>query len=48
MLSITTSRDKALEASRWVERAYRDCGVEAVAKVANIAPGVEVEVRGDG
>jgi homoserine kinase len=48
MLSITTSRDKALEVSLWVERAYRDCGVEAVVKVANIAPGVEVEVGGDG
>ncbi|MCC6044002.1 MAG: homoserine kinase [Desulfurococcaceae archaeon] len=48
MLSITTSKDKALEVASWVERAYRDCGVDAVVKVADVAPGVEVEVGGDG
>lgn len=48
MLSITTSKDKALEVASWVERAYRDCGVDAVIKVADVAPGVEVEVGGDG
>jgi homoserine kinase len=48
MLSITTSKDKALEVASWVERAYRDCGVDAVVKVADVAPGVEVEVGGNG
>ncbi len=48
MLSIAPSRDRALEVASWVERAYRDCGVEAVVKIASVAPGVEVEVRGDG
>lgn len=48
MLSITTSRDKALEVASWVKKAYVDCGIEAEVRVANVAPGVEVEVRGDG
>ena len=48
MLSIAASREKALEVASWVRKAYSDCGVEAEVKVASIAPGVEVEVGGDG
>lgn len=48
MLSIAPSQSSALEVARWVEKAYRDCGVDAVIKIANAAPGVEAEVVEDG